>query len=62
MIAPDEEVPFGWTLGKGPIGVSHAPKNAGRKWFTNGVRNVMAFECPEGYHPGKIQREPSQLT
>lgn len=24
----------------------------GTKWFTNGIKNVLAFECPEGYKPG----------
>lgn len=25
----------------------------GRHWYTNGVDNVMAYECPNGYHLGK---------
>ncbi len=25
----------------------------GRKWFTNGQVCVMAFTCPEGFHPGR---------
>lgn len=24
----------------------------GKKWFTNGVKNVFDFVCPEGYRPG----------
>lgn len=28
--------------------------NKGRKFFNNGVKNVMAYECPEGYVPGRI--------
>ena len=25
----------------------------GTKWFTNGKENRMAYECPEGFWPGK---------
>lgn len=24
------------------------------KWFNNGVNNTKAFECPEGYVPGRL--------
>ena len=24
----------------------------GKKWFTNGVKNVFDFVCPDGYRPG----------
>lgn len=27
--------------------------NYGKKWYTNGEDNVMAFECPEGYCKGR---------
>ena len=27
----------------------------GHKWFNDGVKNVMAYECPEGYVPGRIR-------
>jgi len=26
--------------------------NFGKKRFTNGIDNILAFECPEGYRPG----------
>lgn len=28
-------------------------KIKGRHWYTNGKNNLMTFECPLGYHPGK---------
>lgn len=28
------------------------PKNKGCCWFTNGVKNIMAKECPEGFYKG----------
>lgn len=28
----------------------------GRYWFNNGVKSIMAYECPEGFHPGRIPR------
>lgn len=31
---------------------THTPK--GRKWFTNGEKCVFAYECPEGFFPGRI--------
>ena len=24
----------------------------GMHWFTDGEKNVKAFECPDGFHPG----------
>lgn len=27
--------------------------NKGKHWYTDGVNNVAAFECPDGYHPGR---------
>lgn len=40
---------------------STGPNNAGygKHWYTNGVENIREYECPEGFHPGKIQRKKS---
>lgn len=27
----------------------------GRKWFTNGVDNILTFECPDGYRLGRTR-------
>ena len=33
------------------------PSNTkGKKWFNDGTKNVMAFECPEGFVPGRLKR------
>lgn len=29
----------------------------GKHWYTNGTDNIMAYECPEGYHKGKIPNQ-----
>lgn len=29
----------------------------GRKWFNNGIKNVMTYECPDGFVPGRLKRE-----
>lgn len=36
--------------------------NLGKKWFTDGVKNVMAEpgECPEGFHPGFTKSKKGQ--
>ena len=31
---------------------THTNPTKGRKWYTNGEKNVMSFECPEGYWIG----------
>jgi hypothetical protein len=47
-----------WDSGKRQV--SEAFKQAartsaiGRKWFTDGIVCVMAFECPQGFRPGRI--------
>lgn len=30
--------------------------NYGKRWYNNGVKNVMSFECPDGFHLGKIRK------
>lgn len=29
-------------------------KNKGKHWYNNGKVNVTAFECPDGFFPGKL--------
>ena len=29
----------------------------GRHWYNNGTKNVAAFECPEGFVPGKLSKK-----
>lgn len=29
----------------------------GKHWYTNGIDNVVAFECPSGYRPGRTKRK-----
>jgi group I intron endonuclease len=39
------------------ISESHKGKNnwsKGRKCYTNGIENIYAFECPEGFHKGRV--------
>lgn len=31
--------------------------NKGKRWFTDGKTNVMRFECPEGFKPGRSYHE-----
>jgi len=33
--------------------------NSGKAWYTNGTDNIMAFECPEGYHKGRTLKKRS---
>ena len=45
-----------WTGKKQPKDVVElrAAKRRGKHWFNNGIRNVTAFECPEGFVKGRI--------
>ena len=33
----------------------HKAWSKGRKWYNNGIKNVMAFECPEGFVKGRTK-------
>lgn len=33
----------------------HSEALKGKKWFNNGVKSIMSFECPEGYVAGRIK-------
>lgn len=37
--------------GKTYVGQRKCP----RKWFNNGIKSIMSFECPEGYVAGRIK-------
>ena len=57
----DDEVPEGYVRGmlhynlKNPANPSnnfiHHAK--GKHWYTDGEKSILAFECPEGFHPGR---------
>ena len=34
----------------------HKAWNKGRKWYTNGTESVQAFECPDGFVPGRCRK------
>ena len=38
------------------------PSNKGKHWYTNGIKNVMALDCPEGFRPGKIHNIDSSIN
>ena len=37
-------------------------KRKGKRYFTNGVKNVFAFECPLGYHLGMTRHKKKEVT
>lgn len=64
----EDSIPEGFIKGRLPANVkksadskrgqkikdtSNHHKAKGKKWFTNGETDTMAFECPEGFIPGR---------
>ena len=46
-----------------PIALQKAiESHKGKHWFNNGKENVLAFECPDGFSKGKIQKELDEAT
>jgi hypothetical protein len=45
-------------LSKSGIGKNkgHLNGNYGKHWYTDGVNNIMSFECPIGFHKGKTSK------
>lgn len=35
----------------------HTKSCSGQHWYTNNVISIMAFECPEGFKPGRFRRK-----
>lgn len=63
MLPPDNEVPVGFTKGRLPstketnekISAKMKAGSAsakGKKWYTDGTKSILAFECPEGWKSG----------
>lgn len=36
-------------------------KNTGKKWYTDGIKNVVAYTCPDGFYLGKAPSENRSL-
>ena len=34
----------------------------GKHWFNNGEENILAFDCPEGFIKGKLQKSLDEET
>ena len=34
--------------------IKSLPHTKGKRWFNNGIKNVVDYECPEGFVPGRI--------
>jgi hypothetical protein len=62
MIKDDTEIPDGYNHGRLPYSeagkknLSQTMKKTaharGKKWFTNGTKSILAFDCPKGWRPG----------
>lgn len=38
------------------------PHTKGKRWFNNGVKNVVDYECPEGFVPGRCSKAKEKLN
>lgn len=45
-------VGLGWNILPGG---NLPPSQKGKKWYTNGIKNIKSVECPDGYSKGKMQ-------
>ena len=56
-----EKNPEGFTEGRLHFKLSEKGKknssHKGMHWFTNDLDDIIAFECPVGYHPGKCKKK-----
>jgi hypothetical protein len=54
---PSEEMPFfgkkHTEAAKRIMSEKRSLDNLGRKWYTNGVKNVFKKDCPKGFYPGR---------
>lgn len=39
-----------------------AESRKGRHWFTNGITNIVAFDCPSGFHKGQTRTRLNPLV
>lgn len=57
----DNYLKEGWSLGSASTtckGKHWTTKSKGLKhWYTNGIENIQAIECPEGFRPGRTLKQ-----
>ena len=44
------------------MSLSRKGKNKGRKYYNNGKIEVMRFECPEGFVPGRCPKAKASIS
>ena len=44
------------------MSLSRKGKNKGRKYYNNGIIEVMRFECPEGFVPGRCPKAKESIS
>lgn len=63
---PKEEMPFfgrkHTNEAKRIMSEKRSLNNLGRKWYTNGVKNVFKKDCPEGFYPGRTYTRKKKKT